>query len=238
MAAPGDLPSPRSAQASSTSSGAGASRSAFDTLWLGLPLVLAETWALVMLALFVFEGWRRTERESHRCTARAHGRRSSIPTYNESEDVLRPTVLGARAVRAIPAPGGVGARRRREVMGRRHVRGARRALRLASGAAGPCEGRQPQPRTRASSTPTSSSWCDADQCRSRTRSSERSGTSTIRESPSSSHLRSSSTGASSIRASTGDPLLNEQSMFYDVICPGKGPQQRGVLVRQLRGHQA
>ena len=76
---------------------------ALDTLWLGLPLVLAETWALLMLALFVFEAWRRTNRVSPRYRP---GTPTAIlvPTYNEAEDVLRPTVLGALAVRATPAP--------------------------------------------------------------------------------------------------------------------------------------
>lgn len=76
---------------------------ALDTLWVGLPLVLAETWALGTLALFVFEAWRLTDRAA---PAYRHGGRTAIlvPTYNESEDVLRPTVLGALAVRAQPAP--------------------------------------------------------------------------------------------------------------------------------------
>lgn len=76
---------------------------ALDTLWLGLPLVLAETWALALLALFVFEAWQRTDRAA---PAYRPGTRTAIlvPTFNESEDVLRPTVLGALAVRAQPAP--------------------------------------------------------------------------------------------------------------------------------------
>jgi Glycosyltransferase like family 2/PilZ domain len=72
-------------------------------LWLGLPLIVAETWALLALTSFVFEAWRRTAR-----SARPYrpGRRTAvvIPTYNEPLEVLRPTVLGALTVRADPPP--------------------------------------------------------------------------------------------------------------------------------------
>ena len=76
---------------------------ALDTLWLGLPLILAETWALAMLTLYVFEAWRRTDRSMPEYRP---GRRTAVlvPTYNESEDILRPTILGALAVRGEPQP--------------------------------------------------------------------------------------------------------------------------------------
>jgi len=72
-------------------------------LWIGLPLLVAETWAMLAVALFVFSAWRLTERRPP--PARA-GTRVAIlvPTFNEPADVLRPTVLGALAVRHVPAP--------------------------------------------------------------------------------------------------------------------------------------
>ena len=75
----------------------------WDTLWLGLPLVASETWALAAAALFVFECWRLTVRPSLPPVS-MHSVSILIPTYNESPDVLRPTVLGALAVRHEPAP--------------------------------------------------------------------------------------------------------------------------------------
>jgi cellulose synthase/poly-beta-1,6-N-acetylglucosamine synthase-like glycosyltransferase len=75
----------------------------FGTLWLGLPLVIAETWALTAVALFVFSAWRLTVR---RPPAPSVGTRVAIlvPTYNEPPDVLRATVLGAISVRHDPTP--------------------------------------------------------------------------------------------------------------------------------------
>ena len=72
-------------------------------LWLAIPLVLAETWALLAVTLLVFQTWRLTEREAGPppagCTAAV-----LVPTYNEPPDVLRATVLGATAVRHSPRP--------------------------------------------------------------------------------------------------------------------------------------
>jgi len=75
----------------------------WDTAWLGVPLVVAETWALTAVSLFVFSAWRLASREP---PPPAHGARVAIliPTYNEPPDVLRATVLGALAVRHRPAP--------------------------------------------------------------------------------------------------------------------------------------
>jgi len=73
------------------------------SLWLGLPLVVVETWALIATAMFVFSSWRLTVRTP----PPASTRRSTavlIPTYNEPPDVLRPTILGALAVRGTPGP--------------------------------------------------------------------------------------------------------------------------------------
>lgn len=67
-------------------------------LWLGVPLALAETYGLVMLALLTFSCWRLAERPT---LPPLEGRRVAIliATYDEDEDVLRPTVVGALAVR-------------------------------------------------------------------------------------------------------------------------------------------
>jgi cellulose synthase/poly-beta-1,6-N-acetylglucosamine synthase-like glycosyltransferase len=72
-------------------------------LWLGIPLVLAESWALVAVTLLVFQCWRVTVRKAGTppagCTAAI-----LVPTFNEPPDVLRATVLGALSVRHDPAP--------------------------------------------------------------------------------------------------------------------------------------
>jgi cellulose synthase (UDP-forming) len=75
----------------------------WETLWLGLPLLLAETWALTAVAFFVFSCWRLTERTA---PAARPGARVAIlvPTYNEPPDVVRAVVLGAIAVRYNPRP--------------------------------------------------------------------------------------------------------------------------------------
>lgn len=72
-------------------------------LWLGLPLLLAETWALLSVALFVFSAWRLTERRPPAAPGDARVA-VLVPSYNEPEEILRATVLGARAVRHDPAP--------------------------------------------------------------------------------------------------------------------------------------
>ncbi len=75
----------------------------WQTLWLGLPLIAAETWALISAALFVFSTWRLTCRRPPPAPA---GARVAIlvPTYNEPPDILRATLLGALAVRHQPPP--------------------------------------------------------------------------------------------------------------------------------------
>jgi cellulose synthase (UDP-forming) len=75
----------------------------WDTIWLGGPLLVAETWALAAVALFVFSSWRLTARSP---SGTRHGASVAIlvPTYNEPEDVLRATVLGALSVRHRPTP--------------------------------------------------------------------------------------------------------------------------------------
>lgn len=72
------------------------------SLWVGTPLALAETYALIMLALLAFSCWALSDRPQ---PPPLRGRRVAIfiATYNESEDVLRPTVVGALRVRHSPA---------------------------------------------------------------------------------------------------------------------------------------
>ncbi len=74
-----------------------------SALWLGVPLALAETYGLVMLGLLTFSCWRLSDRTP---PPPLEGRRVAIliATYDEDEDVLRPTVVGALAVRNDVAP--------------------------------------------------------------------------------------------------------------------------------------
>ncbi|HMO00705.1 MAG TPA: glycosyltransferase [Miltoncostaeaceae bacterium] len=67
-------------------------------LWLGLPLLLAETYGFVMLMLLAYSCWRTTLRTSPPPLA---GRRVAVlvATFDEDEDVLRPTVVGALGIR-------------------------------------------------------------------------------------------------------------------------------------------
>lgn len=192
---------------------------AFDTLWLGLPLVAAETWALFVLALYVFEAWRRTERVA---PPYARGRRTAIlvPTYNESEDILRPTVLGALAVRGEPKPevwvlddGG-----REWVVDLCQELGARYVSRPA-----------PREHAKAGNLNHALTLVDAELLLvvdadhvPLPHALER--TVGYFEDPQVAFVQSPQVffnrGFQHPR-STDDPLLNEQSMFYDVICPGK-----------------
>jgi cellulose synthase (UDP-forming) len=68
------------------------------SLWISVPLAVAETYTVLMLALLVFSCRRLAERRTPRAPA---GRRVAvlIATFDEDEDVLRPTVVGALAVR-------------------------------------------------------------------------------------------------------------------------------------------
>jgi cellulose synthase (UDP-forming) len=75
----------------------------WETAWLGLPLLIAETWALTAVSMFVFSTWRLTRREPQ--PARPGASVSIlIPTYNEPSEILRATILGALRVRHRPAP--------------------------------------------------------------------------------------------------------------------------------------
>jgi cellulose synthase (UDP-forming) len=73
------------------------------SLWIGVPLVLAETYGLLMIALLAFSCWRLADRP---LPPPLPGRDVAvlIATFDESEDVLRPTVLGALALRHEPTP--------------------------------------------------------------------------------------------------------------------------------------
>jgi cellulose synthase/poly-beta-1,6-N-acetylglucosamine synthase-like glycosyltransferase len=68
------------------------------SMWLGAPLAVAETYGLAMLALLAFSCWRIARRE---VPAPLTGREAAVlvATFNEPEDVLRPTVVGAMAIR-------------------------------------------------------------------------------------------------------------------------------------------
>jgi cellulose synthase/poly-beta-1,6-N-acetylglucosamine synthase-like glycosyltransferase len=72
-------------------------------IWAGAPLAAAETYGLIMLALLAFSCWRVSARTP---AAPLPGRSVAvlISTYDEDEDVLRPTVLGALAIRHDPQP--------------------------------------------------------------------------------------------------------------------------------------
>lgn len=67
-------------------------------LWLAIPLLVAETYGLVMLLLLTFSCWRLAARPAREPL---NGRRVAVlvATFDEDEDVLRPTVVGARAIR-------------------------------------------------------------------------------------------------------------------------------------------
>jgi cellulose synthase (UDP-forming) len=73
------------------------------SLWIALPLVLAETYGLVMMVLLSFSCWRLADRP---LPPPLPGRDVAvlIATLDESEEVLRPTVLGALALRHEPTP--------------------------------------------------------------------------------------------------------------------------------------
>ena len=68
------------------------------SLWLSVPLAVAETYGLVMVALLAFSCWRLSDRPAPP-TLGGRSVAVLIPTLNEASDVLRPTVLGALALR-------------------------------------------------------------------------------------------------------------------------------------------
>jgi cellulose synthase (UDP-forming) len=73
------------------------------SMWLGAPLAAAETYGLLMLVLLAFSCWRMARRE---VPPPLPGRDVAVlvATFNEPEDVLRPTVVGALAIRSDVAP--------------------------------------------------------------------------------------------------------------------------------------
>lgn len=66
--------------------------------WLAIPLALAETYAIVNLVLLTFSCWRISDRPT---PAPLHAREVAVlvATFDEDPDVLRPTVVGALAIR-------------------------------------------------------------------------------------------------------------------------------------------
>jgi cellulose synthase (UDP-forming) len=73
------------------------------SIWLGAPLAVAETYGLAMLALLAFSCWRMARREVPAPLA-CREVAVLVATFNEPEDVLRPTVVGAMAIRNDVAP--------------------------------------------------------------------------------------------------------------------------------------
>ncbi len=66
-------------------------------LWIAVPLAAAETLALLTLVLFIVDAWRLQERSSPRAPA-GLSVDVFVTTYDEPLDVIRQTVLGARAI--------------------------------------------------------------------------------------------------------------------------------------------
>jgi cellulose synthase (UDP-forming) len=191
----------------------------WHSAWLGLPLLVAETWALISVGLFVFSAWSLTAREPR--PSRPGARVAVlIPTYNEPADILRPTILGALGLRYRPQP---------EVWvlddgGRDWVAGMCRDLgvRYLSRPA-------PREHAKAGNLNYALPRVDADyfvivdadhvtmpQFLERTIGYMDDPTVAFVQSPQAFFNRS-------FQHSRGvdDPLLNEQSLFYDVICRGK-----------------
>jgi cellulose synthase (UDP-forming) len=73
------------------------------SVWVGAPLAVAETYGILMLAAMSFSAWRLTDRPVRPPLV---GRTVAvlIATFDEDEDVLRPTVIGALALRHHPTP--------------------------------------------------------------------------------------------------------------------------------------
>jgi cellulose synthase (UDP-forming) len=191
----------------------------WHAIWLGLPLLLAETWALASVALFVFSAWSLTSREAK---AARSGQRVAvlIPTYNEPPDILRPTILGALGLRYRPQP---------EVWvlddgGRDWVADMCRDLgvRYLSRPA-------PREHAKAGNLNYALRWVDADylvivDADHVTMPHFLERTLGYMDDPEVAFVQSPQAFFNrSFQHSRGvdDPLLNEQSLFYDVICRGK-----------------
>lgn len=69
-----------------------------EAMWFSLLLVIAETWGIIISALFLFNAWRIPRREP---IPAPPGRSVDvfITTYDEPLEVLRRTAIGARAIR-------------------------------------------------------------------------------------------------------------------------------------------
>jgi len=71
-----------------------------EALWLALPFFLLEVHAVVSLALFVFSTWDiHSLRPARRVRSTSSRVSVLIPTYNETKDVLLPTIAAAVALR-------------------------------------------------------------------------------------------------------------------------------------------
>ncbi|WP_217915405.1 glycosyltransferase [Miltoncostaea marina] len=71
--------------------------------WLALPLVVAETYAVAMLGMLALSAWRLARRPT---PPPLQGQTVAVlvATFDEDPDVLRPTVVGALAIRNDPRP--------------------------------------------------------------------------------------------------------------------------------------
>ena len=190
-----------------------------SALWLAIPLVLAETYALAMLALLAFSCWRLAERTT---PPPLGGRRVAvlIATFDEDEDVLRPTVVGALAIRNDVAP---------EVWVLDD--GGREWVREMAGSLGARYLSRPAPRTHAKAGNINHALAhvdaeflvtlDADhvprpELLERMLGHMADARVAVVQAPQSFYNR----GFGHPRAHE-DPLRNEQSLFFDVICRGK-----------------
>lgn len=69
-----------------------------EAMWFSLLLVSAETWGLVISAMFLFNAWR-IPRRAHRPAPPGKTVDVYITAYDEPLEVLRRTAVGARAIR-------------------------------------------------------------------------------------------------------------------------------------------
>jgi cellulose synthase (UDP-forming) len=67
---------------------------ALGSLWLSVPLAVAESYGLLMVGLLAFSSWRLTDRPAPPPLTR-RSVAVLVTTYDETSEVLRPTVLGA-----------------------------------------------------------------------------------------------------------------------------------------------
>ena len=202
-----------------------------SALWLGAAAVLAETYGFVMLVLLAFSCWRTSARVSPAAARPAARVAVLIATFDEDEDVLRPTVVGALGIRNDVDARGLGARRRRPRLG-----AARCATSWAPAtSAAPRRARH----AKAGNINHALGYVDAEflvtldadhvprpELLERMLGYMADPKVAVVQGPQAFYNR----GFGHPRAHD-DPLRNEQSIFFDVICPREGPPRRRLLVR-------